>query len=94
MRSKPVYPEHLTQEEINQVRDVSLESKYLERIRDIFLFACYTGLSKVATNEVQPDGQIEIPCDEEKIYRRSVWKNFRALAAKKPRCFTGWALKN
>ena len=45
MRSKPVYPEHLTQDEINQLRDISFESKDLDRIRDIFLFACYTGLA-------------------------------------------------
>jgi integrase len=45
MRSKPVHRDYLTQDEINQLRDLILESKDLERIRDIFLFACYTGLA-------------------------------------------------
>jgi hypothetical protein len=45
MKTKPVYREYLTQDEINQLSDTVLESKDLERVRDIFLFACYTGLA-------------------------------------------------
>ena len=45
MKTKPVFRDYLSQDEINQLRDLSLESNDLERIRDIFLFACYTGLA-------------------------------------------------
>lgn len=45
VRLKPVYKGYLTEEEINRLSDVKFESRDLDRIRDIFLFACYTGLA-------------------------------------------------
>ncbi|HLX91709.1 MAG TPA: site-specific integrase [Puia sp.] len=45
MKSKPVFREYLSLDEISQLQDALLESKDLDRIRDIFLFACYTGLA-------------------------------------------------
>lgn len=35
----------LTKEELKRIEDTSLEDKYLERVRDLFLFCCYTGLA-------------------------------------------------
>ena len=37
------FVEYLTQEEINKIAEVDLVSPDLDRVRDIFLFACYTG---------------------------------------------------
>jgi site-specific recombinase XerD len=44
-KPKPVYKEVLTQEELDRLTSVPLAGKDLNRIRDIFLFACYTGLA-------------------------------------------------
>lgn len=45
LRQKPVPKGYLTQEEIDMLSSASIESKDLDRIRDIFLFSCYTGLA-------------------------------------------------
>lgn len=45
LRQKPVYKGYLTQEEINMLNAAHLTSTDLYRIRDIFLFSCYTGLA-------------------------------------------------
>jgi site-specific recombinase XerD len=45
LRQKPVYKGYLTQEEINLLSNADLDSKDLDRIRDLFLFCCYTGLA-------------------------------------------------
>ena len=37
------FVEYLTQEEINKIAEVDLVSPDLDRVRDIFHFACYTG---------------------------------------------------
>jgi site-specific recombinase XerD len=47
LKQKPVYKGYLTQEEINQLSAVELSSRDLSRIRDIFLFSCYTGLAYI-----------------------------------------------
>jgi site-specific recombinase XerD len=44
-RTKKVHKHFLTDEEIEQISGVNPGSPDLTRIRDIFLFACYTGLS-------------------------------------------------
>jgi site-specific recombinase XerD len=44
---KKTFPEFLTEEEIELIASAELESKDLERVRDIFLFGCYTGLAYV-----------------------------------------------
>lgn len=35
----------LTKEELKRIEDVKLEDKCLEKVRDMFLFCCYTGLA-------------------------------------------------
>ncbi len=45
--SKPVFRHVLTQEEIDKIADLELNDPDLDRKRDIFLFACYTGLAYV-----------------------------------------------
>lgn len=45
--SKPVFRGFLSQEEIDKISSVELNDPDLDRKRDIFLFACYTGLAYV-----------------------------------------------
>ena len=40
----PIRAEHLTMEEIRRLRQATLDTPRLERVRDCFLFSCYTGL--------------------------------------------------
>lgn len=42
-KTKPV--EFLTEEEVNRIKAKKLHSDRLERVRDLFLFQCYTGLA-------------------------------------------------
>lgn len=44
-RSKTIHKGFLTDEEIQMLTDVALNSPDLERIRDQYLFCCYTGLA-------------------------------------------------
>ena len=43
----PVATNYLSLEEISNLENVVLENPNLDRIRDIFLFCCYTGLSYI-----------------------------------------------
>lgn len=45
--AKPVFRHFLSQEEINKIVALQLDDPDLDRKRDIFLFACYTGLAYV-----------------------------------------------
>src|SRR6476469_6398939 len=45
IKAKPVIREFLTQEEIQKIVSVELMDEDLDRKRDIFLFACFTGLA-------------------------------------------------
>lgn len=45
--TKPVFKEFLSQEEIDKISKLELNDPDLDRKRDIFLFACYTGLAYV-----------------------------------------------
>jgi site-specific recombinase XerD len=47
LAQKPVYKEFLSQEEIDRIACLELTDPDLDRKRDIFLFACYTGLAYV-----------------------------------------------
>ena len=47
LRLKPVYPGFLNQEEIDKLVALELRDRNMARKRDIFLFACYTGLAYV-----------------------------------------------
>lgn len=47
INTKPVFKEFLTQDEIDKISSLELNDPDLDRKRDIFLFACYTGLAYV-----------------------------------------------
>lgn len=55
LKQKPVFKGYLTQEELDAIRDVELSSPDLKRIRDIFLFSCYTGLAYIDLKQLQKD---------------------------------------
>jgi site-specific recombinase XerD len=49
---------HLTKEELQKLEEMPLPSERLERVRDVFVFACYTGLAyadmrKLASDHLQ-----------------------------------------
>lgn len=44
---KPVFKDILSQEEIDKIASLKLDDPDLDRKRDVFLFACYTGLAYV-----------------------------------------------
>ena len=46
-KSKKVHKGYLTNEELTRIKEAELDSEYLDRIRDQFLFCCYTGLAYV-----------------------------------------------
>lgn len=47
IKSKQVFREFLSQDEIDKIASVELSDSDLDRKRDIFLFACYTGLAYI-----------------------------------------------
>lgn len=47
LKAKPMVAEFLTQEEIDLLTSLNMNDPDLERKKDIFLFACYTGLAYV-----------------------------------------------
>lgn len=52
-KSKKVYKGYLTNEEINLIIKADLKSKSLERVRDQFLFCCYTGLAYIDFSQLR-----------------------------------------
>ena len=52
-KSKKVYKGYLTNEEINLIIKADLKSKSLERVRDQFLFCCYTGLAYIDLSQLR-----------------------------------------
>ena len=46
---------YLTQRELNRIEETHFTSKGYERVRDCFLFACYTGLSYVDLKALRKD---------------------------------------
>lgn len=44
LKNKTVHRDHLTQDELQRLRALKFENKSLDKVRDIFLFSCYTGL--------------------------------------------------
>lgn len=53
-RGKPVV-DFLTEEEISRIADADLMNESLERVRDIFIFQCSTGLSYSDVMQLEPD---------------------------------------
>jgi site-specific recombinase XerD len=52
-RSKKVYKGYLTNEEITRIVEADLKSEHLDRIRDQFLFCCYTGLAYIDLRQLE-----------------------------------------
>ncbi|MEP7377602.1 MAG: site-specific integrase [Chitinophagaceae bacterium] len=72
--SKPVFRGFLSQEEIDKISSVQLDDPDLDRKRDIFLFACYTGLAYV---------------DLQQLNSRHLLKETNSWYIRKPRQKTG-----
>lgn len=49
----PVYP--LTEDELAKIENRHFDIERLERVRDIFLFSCYTGVAFCDSQSLQPD---------------------------------------
>ena len=47
LKPKPVYIDFLTKEELDRIVSIDLKDPDLDRKRNIFLFACYTGLAYI-----------------------------------------------
>ena len=52
-RSKKVYKGYLTNEELTRIVEADLKSEHLDRIRDQFLFCCYTGLAYIDLRQLE-----------------------------------------
>ena len=46
--------EFLTQEEVDRIRQIHIHTQHLERVRDLFLFQCYTALSYCDMSALTP----------------------------------------
>lgn len=46
---------YLTQREIDLIANITFKSDTYERVKDIFLFSCYTGLSYIDVKELTPN---------------------------------------
>jgi site-specific recombinase XerD len=62
LKQKPVIKGYLTQEEIDKLIGAELTSHDLQRVRDIFLLSCYTGLAysdikQLAKHHIFKDGE-------------------------------------
>jgi len=56
---KPVHKDILTQDEIDKIATLELTDPDLDRKRDIFLFACYTGLAYIDLQQLNRDHLIK-----------------------------------
>ena len=65
MRTKEVNRGFLTEEEINTIRDKAFGGDRLSKVRDLFLFSCYTGLSYADVVKLTP-ADLVIANDQEK----------------------------
>jgi site-specific recombinase XerD len=54
LKAKHVYREFLSQEEISKIENLILDNEDLQRKKDIFLFACYTGLAYTDLKQLSP----------------------------------------
>lgn len=79
LRKNHVYPRYLTIDELEQLQTLELNDEDLDRKRDIFLFACYTGfayvdLKALNNKEIQkdPDGSFYIRKPRQKTGEESI----------------------
>lgn len=63
--AKKTYREYLTKDEIDRIVALELDSEFIERTRDVFLFACYTGLSY---SDIQQLDRNHIILDSDRTY--------------------------
>ena len=56
--SKTVYRDYLIMEDIERLEKLELDSEFLERTKNIFLFACYTGLAYSDIQQLKKDNII------------------------------------
>lgn len=55
MREEYVQVEPLTKDELRKIRNKNIGIERLERVRDMFIFACYTGLAFSDMHKLQPE---------------------------------------
>ena len=65
LKFKKVYKDYLTNEELSLIMTVELNNEHLERIRDQFLFCCFTGLSYIDLKQFE---RIHIKKDNDGCY--------------------------
>ncbi len=79
-------PEFLNNEELKSIENKIIENERVSRVRDTFLFCCYTGLSFVDVQNLR-QGDIEIHSDGEKwisLKRQKTKEASLILLLKKP----------
>ncbi|WP_113662374.1 site-specific integrase [Pedobacter nanyangensis] len=54
LKSKPVHREYLTSDELQKITKRKFSTERLSRVRDFFLFSCYTGLSYADVQKLRP----------------------------------------
>lgn len=69
MKADDVVVEPLTKEELRTLRSKEIGVERLERVRDMFVFACYTGLAFTDMHQLQPDDIITTPDGKEWIIK-------------------------
>lgn len=69
MKADEVVVEPLTKEELRTLRSKEIGVERLERVRDMFVFACYTGLAFTDMHQLQPDDIITTPDGKEWIIK-------------------------
>lgn len=69
MKADDVVVEPLTKEELRTLRSKEICVERLERVRDMFVFACYTGLAFTDMHQLQPDDIITTPDGKEWIIK-------------------------
>lgn len=62
LKKSPVFPQYLNKEELEVLKNLELTDVDLDRKRDIFLFACYTGLAYIDLKNLRKE-HIEIDTD-------------------------------
>lgn len=79
LKRSPVFPQYLNTEELEILRNLALTDIDLDRKRDIFLFACYTGLAYVDLKnlrkehiEKDADGSLYIRKQRQKTGEESI----------------------
>jgi len=54
-RKEKTYPVHLDEQEIERIRNKKIDISRINRVRDIFIFCCFTGLAYSDVKELRPE---------------------------------------